>query len=97
MRSLGPEQFITAESKALSLREGDMLVLCSDGLYSGMYDEDIARIALQKKDLQTIAEDLVNYAVEVDGSDNATAQVISIRSVEPMAMYRGRPYRIPGI
>jgi len=96
-RSLGAEQFITVENKALTLREGDMLVLCSDGLYSGIYEEDIARIALQKKDLQTIAEDLVNYAVEVDGSDNATAQVISIRSVEPMAMYRGRPYRIPGI
>lgn len=37
-------------------------------------------------------EDLVNYAVEVDGSDNATAQVIAIRSVEAMAMYRGRLY-----
>ena len=37
------------------------------------------------------------YAIEVDGSDNATAQVISIHSVEPMAMYRGRRYRIPGI
>jgi serine/threonine protein phosphatase PrpC len=74
-----------------------MLVLCSDGLYSGMYDEDIARIASQKKNAQEIAEELVGYAIEVDGSDNATAQVISIHSVEPMAMYRGRPYRIPGI
>jgi serine/threonine protein phosphatase PrpC len=96
-RSVGSEQFITADTKTLSLKEGDILVLCSDGLHGSMYDEDIARIALQKKDVQAIAEELVGYAVEVDGSDNATAQVISIRSVEPMAMYRGRTYRIPGL
>ncbi len=96
-RSLGPEQFITADTRTLSLKDGDVLVLCSDGVYGGMYDEDIARIALQQKDAQIIAEELVRYAIEVDGSDNATAQIISVRSVEPMAMYRGRPYRIPGI
>jgi protein phosphatase len=96
-RSLGTEPYITVDTKTLSVREGDMLVLCSDGLYSGIYDEDIARIASQKKNAQEIAEELVGYAIEVDGSDNATAQVISIHSVEPMAMYRGRPYRIPGI
>ena len=73
------------------------MVLCSDGVYGAMYDEDIARIAMQKRSAQAIAEELVDYAIEVDGSDNATAQVISVRSVEPMAMYRGRPYRIPGI
>ncbi len=96
-RSLGPEESVTADTKTLSVKEGDILVLCSDGLYDGMYDEDIARIAMQKKSEQAIAEELVKYAIEVDGSDNATAQVISVRSVEPMAMYRGRPYRIPGI
>jgi PPM family protein phosphatase len=96
-RALGPDQFITADTVTLTLKERDILVLCSDGLHEGMYDEDIARIASQKKDMQAIAEELVGYAIEVDGSDNATAQVISIRSVEPMAMYRGRPYSIPGI
>jgi len=95
-RSLGTEQFVTVDTQTLSLRENDVLVLCSDGLYCGIYDEDIARIVSQKKDVQRIAEELVGYSVEVDGSDNATAQIISIRSVEPMAMYRGRPYRIPG-
>jgi PPM family protein phosphatase len=95
-RCLGPELFVTADTTTLPLRAGDLLVLCSDGLHDGLYDEDIARIVSQKKDVQEIAEELVRYAVEVDGSDNTTAQVISIRSVEMMAMYRGRPYRVPG-
>ena len=95
-RSLGPELFVTAETNTVALRPRDLLVLCSDGLYGGIENKDIARIVSQKKDIEEIAQELVNYSVEVDGSDNATAQVISIRSVEAMAMYRGRPYPMPG-
>lgn len=94
-RSLGPELFVTAESRSVSLKAGDLLVLCTDGLYGGLYDENIARIVSQNKDVETIARELVNYAIEVDGSNNATAQVINVRSVEPMGMYRGRLYPLP--
>ena len=95
-RALGPELFVTADTNVLELRAGDILVLCSDGVYSSLDKGDIARIASQDKQVEKIAQELVSYAVEIDGSDNATAQVISIRSVEPMAMYRGRPYPRPG-
>jgi hypothetical protein len=33
--------------------------------------------------------------VEIDGGDNTTAQVIRVRGVEQVGMYRGRPYRLP--
>jgi serine/threonine protein phosphatase PrpC len=94
-RSLGPELFVTVETGSVSLKPGDVLVLCTDGLYGAMYSEDIARIASQNKDAEKIAQELVSYAVEVDGSDNATAQVIQVRSTEPMGMYRGRLYALP--
>lgn len=96
-RSLGSERFVQVDTTILSIEVGDMLVLCTDGLYKGMYDDDITRIASQHKDIQQIAQELVQYAVDVDGSDNATIQVISILSVETIGMYRGRPYRIMGI
>ena len=94
-RSLGPELFVTVDTGSVSLKPGDVLVLCTDGLYGAMYAEDIARITSQNKDAETLAKELVSYAVEVDGSDNATAQVIQIRSTEPMGMYRGRLYALP--
>jgi protein phosphatase len=94
-RSLGPELFVTPDTNSFSLKPGDVLVLCSDGLYGGVYPEDIARIASQNKDAERIANELVKYAVEVDGSDNSTAQVIQVRSIEPMGMYRGRLYPLP--
>ena len=95
-RSLGPELFITADSNTVSLRPGDRLVLCSDGLYGGLQNADIARIASQSKNLEEVARDLVCSSVDADGSDNTTAVVIGIRSIEAMAMYRGRLYPRPG-
>ena len=74
---------------------GDVLVLCTDGLHDEMSDRAIAEIVSQKKPIQEIASELVARAVEIDGGDNTTAQVIRIRSVEQVGMYRGRPYRLP--
>jgi serine/threonine protein phosphatase PrpC len=60
-----------------------------------MTESMIATIASQKKSAEELACELVAKAVEIDGGDNTTAQVIRIRSVEQVGMYRGRPYRLP--
>jgi protein phosphatase len=96
-RSLGPELFVTVETCSVSLKPDDALVLCTDGVYGGMYCEDIARIASQSKAAEAIAGELVRYAVEVDGSDNATALVVQVRSIEPMGIYRGRAFPLPKV
>lgn len=96
-RTLGLEHFITSDSTTLTIRPHDVLVLCSDGLYAPLGTEKMARIVLQKQhDAEAIARDLVSEAIVAGGSDNATAMVICIRSVEALAMYRGRPYQRPG-
>jgi protein phosphatase len=91
-RALGPELYVTADSTTVSLHAGDFLVLCCDGVYAGVDPSEMIRILVQPKPPQVLAEELVHTAVDNDGSDNTTAQVIAIRSVEPMAMYRGRLY-----
>ena len=60
-----------------------------------MKEQEIAAIVSQKKDAALIAKELVARAVEIDGGDNTTAQVIRVRAVEQVGMYRGRPYRLP--
>ncbi len=94
IRSLGPELFVSPDTTALTLLAGDVLVLCSDGLHDGMSEAAIAEIVSRKKEIQKIATELVAHAVEIDGNDNTTAQVIRVRSVERVGMYRGRPYRL---
>jgi protein phosphatase len=95
IRSLGPEMFVAPDTNVLTLLAGDVLVLCTDGLHDEMSDRIMAEIVSQKKDIQEIANELVARAVEIDGGDNTTAQVIRVRSVEQVGMYRGRPYRLP--
>jgi serine/threonine protein phosphatase PrpC len=94
-KSLGPELFISADTTTVPVMPGDVLVLCSDGLHGGMREETIAEIVSQEKDMDEVARELVATAVEHDGDDNTTAQVIRVRSVEKIGMYRGRPYRLP--
>lgn len=96
IRSLGPEMFVAADTTALTLLPGDVLVLCTDGLHDEMNSSLIAQIVSQQKTAEEMARELVARAVEIDGNDNTTAQVIRVRSVEQVGMYRGRPYRLPG-
>jgi protein phosphatase len=95
IRSLGPEMFVSPDTTAVTLQAGDTLVLCTDGLHDEMSETEIAAIVSQKKNADELARELVARAVEIDGGDNTTAQVIRVRSVEQVGMYRGRPYRLP--
>jgi protein phosphatase len=95
IRSLGPEMFVSPDTTAVTLQAGDVLVLCSDGLHDELGEDELARIVSQNKNIDEIAKELVARAIEIDGNDNTTAQVIRIRSVEQIGMYRGRPYRLP--
>ena len=95
IRSLGPEMFVSPDTTALTIQAGDILVLCSDGLHDELPESAIAAIVSQNKSIDEIAQELVARAVDNDGNDNTTAQVIRVRSVEQVGMYRGRPYRLP--
>ena len=96
IKSLGPELFISPDTAAISVQPGDVLVLCTDGLHDELPMEEMAAIVSQsRKDMDEVARELVARGVENDGNDNTTAQVIRVRSIEQVGMYRGRPYRLP--
>ena|SRR5271165_895694 len=95
IKSLGPELFVAPDTTTISVLPGDVLVLCTDGLHDEMPEREMAEIVSQsRKDVAEIARELVARAVEIDGGDNTSAQVIRVRAVEQVGMYRGRPYRL---
>ncbi len=55
---------------------GDMLLLCSDGLTSGLEDGDIARILSEEKDLKEACERLVSEALYGGSTDNISVALI---------------------
>jgi serine/threonine protein phosphatase PrpC len=93
-RSLGNEMFVNVETNEHQMLPGDILVLCCDGLYAALEGSEIAAIVSHQEDLNAAARRLVAFANQQDGSDNISVQIIRIRSVERVGMYRGRPYRL---
>ena len=77
------------------LTAGDVLLLCSDGLHRSVTPGNMAAAVDPKHELNAAAAHLVSLANARDGSDNVTVQIIRIKSVESVGMYRGRLYKLP--
>lgn len=93
-RSLGSEMFVNVETNEHQILPDDILVLCSDGLHGAVESSELAAIVSHQADLNAAAKRLVAFANQQDGSDNISVQIIRVRSVERVGMYRGRPYRL---
>jgi protein phosphatase len=93
-RSLGSNLFVSVETDTHQVHAGDTLLLCSDGLHGAISAEDILKVIASNLDLDTCASRLVEIANERDGGDNISVQLIRIRNVERIGMYRGRPYKL---
>lgn len=94
-RSLGSGLTVSVDTAEHQVFADDVLVLCSDGLHGSVTPSEIAALVGNNADLTRSAQRLVDIANQRDGSDNVTLQIIRVRSVERVGMYRGRPYRLP--
>jgi PPM family protein phosphatase len=97
-RSLGAGMFVSVDTHEHQLLPGDLLLLCSDGLHGALERGEIAAgiaDALGRRDsLDDAVRGLVDLANQRDGGDNVSVQLIRIRGVERVGMYRGRPYKL---
>ena len=57
------------------MEQGDVIMLCSDGLSNMIEDEDMEYIVKNSDTLQTAAESLVARANENGGNDNITVVI----------------------
>ncbi len=71
LQALGPEPVVKVDLTHQELRNGDMLVLCSDGLSGQVSKDEIAEAAVNN-DLVQACSDLIDLANERGGPDNIT-------------------------
>ena len=76
-RAIGAERDITTDYFELDMNEGDMLLLCSDGLSSYGDDLDILDICFDEKPEQR-AQALIDYANNNGGHDNVSVALITV-------------------
>jgi PPM family protein phosphatase len=80
-RALGIPSNHTPDVARLGLEEGDVFLLCSDGLYEVMPDAVLAAV-LAERDLDRAAQQLVREALERGASDNVTVVLLRAQSSE---------------
>jgi protein phosphatase len=76
-RCVGLELFVQPDVEAISVQEDDLLVLCTDGLWSVIQDEEIGRLAHEAGDLELFSQRIFDLAMERDSDDNLS--VIALR------------------
>lgn len=77
-KALGTEYTLDPDVSRHDMQNGDIILICSDGLSNAVYEEDIADLIVNASDLNEACEHLVDKAKEKGGFDNITAVVIQM-------------------
>ena len=85
LRALGvaPAIEVATWESSLQLQDGDQYLLCTDGLYDVVEDEEIKEVMSCAPDPQDSCGRLIALARERGGPDNITAAIIALRSARP--------------
>jgi protein phosphatase len=76
--AVGTETKMNPYQRALALNKGDIVLLCSDGLWDMLPDKKIERILSGEKDPEELCRRLIDSANDAGGEDNTTVIIISI-------------------
>jgi len=71
-RALGPEPEVEPETLTYPARDGDVYLVCSDGLTSMVPEEEVAATLRRRSSLEQAARELVDAANRAGGRDNIT-------------------------
>ncbi len=89
-RCLGRDEQVVVETLSFEPGDGDVLLLCTDGLSN--YFESERKIAgmLEGDDVDEIADRLIRFAIDSGGRDNVTAIVVRITDVKDFVLRQRR-------
>ena len=81
-RALGPEPSVNVDTMTFPARDGDVFLLCSDGLTTMVSDEQIREILVSSRNLRAAVNKLVDAANQGGGRDNITAVAFRVADAE---------------
>jgi serine/threonine protein phosphatase PrpC len=88
-RALGPEPSVNVDTMTFPARDGDVFLLCSDGLTTMVADDQIQEILVNSKSLRTAVNKLVDAANRGGGRDNITAVAFRLADAQAQEAEEG--------
>lgn len=80
-RALSGSEDLKVDIREVTLEPGDRLVLCSDGVFAVLADDQIGEVLRQHADLDAACDALITGANDGGGPDNVTAVVLEVHAV----------------
>ena len=77
-RALGTDINLQVDGYIFSLKQGDKILMCTDGLTNMIRDDEIKDIVINKENLESSIECLIKIANQNGGIDNITAILVEI-------------------
>jgi protein phosphatase len=78
LKAVGARRDIEPDTFSFALKQGDILLLCSDGLTKHLQDSEIHKIVIDASSPQQACDFLVNHANLCGGEDNITVIMVQI-------------------
>lgn len=91
-KCLGVELFIQPDVFKISVQDDDMIILCTDGIWSVIEDEEFGEIRNEEDSPEQIGKRLIETALNRESDDNLSVAVIHLRHLG-VAEYSDAPQR----
>ncbi len=77
-RALGSEEIVEVDTQIMAYQDHDLFLLCSDGLYDMITEEEILRILQTDLELHLMAQKMIDLAMEHGGNDNISLIMVEV-------------------
>jgi PPM family protein phosphatase len=76
LQAIGQEEYLQVACSSMRVKNGDIFLLCSDGLSGKLTENEIKQIVKAAPSLNVAAQQLINTAKERGGEDNITVILV---------------------
>ena len=83
LRAVGIQKSVDVDATPFQVKQGDRILICSDGLSKMISDKQIASIVKESDTVETAAKKLVSAANEAGGLDNVTVVLVEVGKLPP--------------
>jgi PPM family protein phosphatase len=81
-RCVGLELFVQPDLVEATVEEGDLLILCTDGLWSVVDDEEIGRMAQAAENMEVFGQRIFDLAMARDSDDNLSVIALRLHALD---------------
>ncbi len=92
-KGIGLGLFVQPDIAQFALKEGDRIVLCSDGVWSVIEDHEFAKVASHAHDARDLSQRLIDLALERETDDNASAVTVHIHGFSHASVENDAPHK----